>query len=336
MNRLRLLLAAFVIAPSLPSPAGDKPALILQQTVTEGLKATGLDLKNPVAVFAAVFAQLPGEVNVYPTENYFYWQLYCDGREIRGNIRLPSGQREKGILCLGYSEFDEFPADEGPEPEISASKYFNQEDGVEVSCPDGFTSVVNYRGKSVTFHFHRIPQLPPKKFTLPPNEKFVERTCDESGFQFFLLYNTAGKYFLWVLNEEAPVPDHLHPMAGDLLLGRRSGFVFWTDKANGSRKVLAAVREDSVVRNDAFDGPFDQLADNYADQSEIRKYIEEALPSCKDRVDKWGYFTDTAEPKRVALNNYGTWQSVPETLEFLEKARKSGDVLKFISKAGSN
>jgi hypothetical protein len=334
MNAFRLIVPAAVsLATSLRSAAGS-PALVLQQTITEGLKAGGLDLKDPVAVFGTVFAQLPAEVTVYPTENYYYWQLYCNGREIRGNIRLPSGQREKGILCLGYAEFDEFPAAGGPEREILASKYFSREDGVDITCPDGFTSIVKYKRKSVTFHFHRIPQLPPKRFALPADEVFVERTCDESGFQFFLLYNTASKYFLWVLNEEVPVPDHFHPLADGVLLGRRSGFVFWTDKTNGSRKVLAAVREESVDRNDSFDGPFDQLADNYADQTGIRKYIELALPSCKDRIDKWGYFTDAPEPKRVALNNYGTWHSVSEVLEFMDEAQRFGDIRKFISKSG--
>jgi hypothetical protein len=336
MNRCSLLFSLALLPTSLPSPAGDKPALTLQQTVLEGLKTTGLDLKDPVAVFATVFAQLPGDVKVYPTENYYYWQLYCEGREIRGNIRLPSGQREKGILCLGYSEFDEFPADEGPEPEISNAKYFSRKDGVEVTCPDAFTSVVKYRDKSVTFHFHQLPQLPPKMFPLAPDEVFVERTCDESGFQFFLLFNTTGKYFLWILNEEVPVPDHFQPLAENALLGRRSGFLFWIDTARGGRKMLAAVREDSVARNDYFDGPFDQLADNYADQANVRKYIEEAIPSCRNHVDKWGYFTDHRAPKRVALNSYGNWHFVTEAVEFLEKARKSGDIRKFISEAGKD
>lgn len=334
MNRLRLLSAVLFLTVPLYCPAGNKPLVVLQQSVTEGFKATDIDLKNPAAVFASVFGQLPPEVTVYPTENYYYWQLYCDGREIRGNIRLASGLREKGILSFGYAEFDEFPADEGPEPEISESKYFTSGDGVEVTCPDAFTSMVKYKGKSVTFHLHRLPQIPPKSFTLPSGEEFVERTCDESGFQFFLLYNTTGKYFLWVLNTEAPVPDHLHPVGDGALLGRRSGFLFWTDKANGNRKVLAAVRDASVVRNDYFDGPFDQLADNYADQSGIRKRMEESLPHCKGRIDKWGYYTDVSPPKRVALTNYGTWHFLPDALEFLKKAKDSGDVLKFISLSG--
>ena len=229
-------LTLLTLALSPASFSAPPPALVLQQNLTEGLREKGPDLKDPMAVFAAVFSRLPAEVMVYPTENYYYWQMFTDGREIRGNIRLPSGEREKCRLCLGYAEFHEFPADEGPAPEISASKYLGRDDGVEITCPDGFTSVVKYREKSVTFHFHKLPQLPPKRFTLPPDETFVERTCDESGFQFFLLYNTAGKYFMWVLNEEAPVPDHFHLLADGVLLGRRSGFLFWVDAARGGRE----------------------------------------------------------------------------------------------------
>ena len=108
---------------------------------------------------------------------------------------------------------------------------------------------------------------------------------------------------------------------------------FWIDRAHGGRKVLAAVRQASVERNDWFDGPFDQLADNYADQTNIRHYIEEALPDCRGRIDKWGYFTDEGDrPNRVALNNYGTWVTTADAVKFFGRALKSGDVRQFISR----
>jgi hypothetical protein len=333
MNRLLLPLA--VTIPFWPSAAEESPAVVFRETMLRGLHARGLNLKDTRAVFAAVFAQLPAEVSVQPTENYYYWQLFCDGREVRGNIRLPSGQREKGTLCLGYAEFDEFPNDGGPEPELSEWKYFGRADGVDVTCPDKFSSVVTFAGKAVTFRFLQLPQVPPKRFPLPPDEQFIERTFDESGIQFFLLYNTRNKYFLWVLNDEAEVPDHFYPLEPDIVIGRRTGFAFWIDRANGNRKVLAAVRHASVERNDCCDGPFDQLADNYADETNIRHFIVEAIPACRDRIDKWGYFTDQGEnPQRVALNAYGTWTKAAEIADFARRGKATGDFLQFISRAG--
>jgi len=335
MNRPALLSLLSLIVLFVPALAKEQPTLVLQNNVTNGLRIHSIDLKNPAVVFAAVFAQLPDEVLVLPTENYCYWQLYCDGREIRGNLRLASGLREKGILSLGYAEFDEFPGDGGPEPEVSEAKYFDKADGVEVTCPDPFTAKVSYRGKSVTFRLHRLEQSPPRKYQLPPDERFLERTYDESGFQFHLLYNKEKKYFLWVLDEEVRAPDHFETVADDFLLGRRSGFVFWIDRANGARKVLAAVRQASVARNDWFDGPFDQLADNYAEQTNIRHYIEEACPECRGRIDKWGYFTDEGDrPNRVALNSYGTWSTVTDVVAFVERGQKSGDLRRYIAGVG--
>jgi hypothetical protein len=60
---------------------------------------------------------------------------------------------------------------------------------------------------------------------------FVQRTFDKSGYQFFLLFNEKSNYLFWVLNEEPGVPDVLEPAGEDLLVGRRSGFAFWVDKA---------------------------------------------------------------------------------------------------------
>ena len=45
------------------------------------------------------------------------------------------------------------------------------------------------------------------------------------------------------------------------------------ESANGGRKILAAIRGQSAVRNDYYDGPFDQLADNYVDEIPISEYI---------------------------------------------------------------
>src|SRR5262245_7942300 len=104
MCRLFILLTLVFRLWLLPTFAGDRPALVLQETLSRGLGVRGVNLQDPGEVFAVVFDQLPAEVKVMPTENYFYWQLFCDGREIRGNIRLPSGQREKGILSFGYAE----------------------------------------------------------------------------------------------------------------------------------------------------------------------------------------------------------------------------------------
>ena len=45
-------------------------------------------LDDPKEVFARVFEQLESEVIVYPTENYYYFSFFANGRKYSGNLRL--------------------------------------------------------------------------------------------------------------------------------------------------------------------------------------------------------------------------------------------------------
>lgn len=259
--------------PVVESSSEANPAaanLLFNEEIIEGLSDDAVDVEDVDAVFWRVFSGLPDEVTVYPSENYYYFILFSDNMQIGGNIRLPSGRRERGVLSFGYSEFIEFASRSGTG--VSRSKFYTKADGVDIEEIDPFTYLVQYDGKAVTFHFHQLSQEPPQSFSLGPDEVYIMRTFDESGYQFFLLYNEKENYFFWVLNEEEKVPDILVELEDDLLLGKRSGFAFWVDEAHDDRKVLMAIRRLSVTRNDYFDGPFDQLADNYADETNVAEY----------------------------------------------------------------
>jgi hypothetical protein len=313
--------------------ANSTSALVLQQSLNEGYYHEGVDLEDVDAYFWHVFSKLPADVTIYPSENYFYFIDHIAGRQIWGNIRLPAGRRERGVLSFGYSEFTEFPSGYGNY--LSRSKYFTEGDGLVVKqAGDPFTWAVTYNKKSVTFHLHKLNQEPPKLFALRTNEVFIQRTFDESGIQFFLLFNTASNYFFWVLNEEEKVPDEFSPLDKDILVGRRTGFAFWLDGEKPPRKVLATIRKISVTRNDYYDGPFDQLADNYVDQTKISQWMERAIPSIKGRIDKYGYYTDVERPSRVALSCYGTYYTQADILDFVKKAKAAPDPYHFISRGG--
>lgn len=306
--------------------------LLLNQRWIEGLYAQEVDLDDVDAVFWHIFSRLPREVTVFPSENYFYYILYVDGRQIWGNIRLPAGRRERGVLSFAYFEFVEFTGTPGSGP--SRAKFYTKADGLTLRELDPFKWEVTYNRKSVIFNLHRLSQDSPNLFPLGEDEVFVERTFDESGYQFFLLFNQRTNYFFWVLNEEEEVPDELAPVQEDLLVGRRSGFAFWVDEAHGGRKVLAAIRRLSVIRNDYYDGPFDQLADNYVEESQISEYMVKANPALEGRIDKYGYYTDTERPLRVALSAYGTYFTTTDLERFLARAKAADDPYRYISRGG--
>jgi hypothetical protein len=317
-------------------PAESTPHVVFNQELIEGTWSTGIDMSDPDAVFALVFSRLPDEVVVYPTENYYYFKIFADGRQFWGNIRLPVRQRDDGVLSFAYFEFVEFPQLRQPKRGMSQSKYMTQADGVEVARLDHLTYTVTYEGRPVVFRLNAVPQETPALFPLDECEVFVEQTFDESGYRFFLLFNEERDYFLWVLNEEQGVPDVLEAdkEIENLLIGRRSGFAFWRDDAHGGRKVLLAIRRLNSLRNDYFDGPFDQLADNWAVEAGISEYMQLAAPGLRGKIDAYGYYTDKPRPLRVALSCYYTYLSRSDLLKFLEMARDSEDMLQFISRRG--
>jgi hypothetical protein len=309
------------------------PYVLFGQKVIEGVSSSpAVDVTDVDSVFSYIYSRLPDEVTVYPSENYYYFIIYFGGTQYWGNIRLPSGRRERGVLSFAYFEFVEFPS--VPGLGFSRSKYFTDADGVVLKELDKFTWEVRFNRKSVKFHFHQLKQQPPVSFTLGPDETFIERTFDESGMQFFLLFNTKSDYPFYVLNEEEIVPDTFEEITDNVLQGQRTGFVFWVDEARQNRKVLATIRSISVTRNDYYDGPFDQLADNYVDESHISEWMVRAYPGLKDRIDKYGYFTDTSFGSRVALSNYGTYFTIADIQNFVARALAEADPIHFFSRSG--
>lgn len=292
-----------------------------------------IEPQNVPAYFWHVFSRLPADVTVYPSENYFYFVEVLDGMEICGNIRLPAGQRDQGILSFAYEE--QVESLDKDCPRVSCARCLTKADGITIERIDPCSYSVKARGRMVIFHLHLLLQEPPKLFSMRTNEVFVERTFDESGVQFFLLFNTEKNYFFWVLNEEESVPDAFELRGEDVLIGRRTGFVFWRDRNQPGRKILCMVSKRSVFRNDPFDGPFDQLADNDAEKTKIREWMERAFPALKGRIDKYGYYTDTQQPARVALVCYGMYETLTEVDRFLNRAKASVDPGEFISRSGT-
>ncbi len=144
------------------------------------------------------------------------------------------------------------------------------------------------------------------------------------------MFNAEKNIFIWVLNEEELIPDILEPIEDDLLSGKQSGFAFWIDSANDNRKVLIAIRGQSAVRNDYYDGPFDQLADNYVDEIQISEYMQRASPSLIGRIDKYGYFTDRAQC-RVSISPYYVYFTLQSLSQFLAMAKEAENPYQFIS-----
>jgi hypothetical protein len=261
------------------------------------LCASRADEARPL--FDRLFLALPADVTILPTENYHYWTLTDGGRTYRGNLRLASGRREKGQLHFAYSD-DDFVS--------QTTRTWTAADGIHVVCADAFTVHVTVADHRVTFHLHQIEQIPPRHFALRPGETFIQRTYDESGHRFFLISQSEPDRFAWLLNEESGLPERLLAHSPGQLIGETSGFIFAIDPHVPARKTLVSVSRQHVEKNTAFDGPFDQLADNYADATRLRDHLERVIPAARGRIDRWGYFTDKPDTERVAIVPYATYR----------------------------
>ncbi len=91
----------FTVTPTQDSNAvaGDSGTyLLLNQRYLEGISSSPIDLEDVDAVFWHIFSKLPAEVTIFPSENYYYFIMYIEGRQLWGNMRLPAGRRERGVL----------------------------------------------------------------------------------------------------------------------------------------------------------------------------------------------------------------------------------------------
>jgi hypothetical protein len=281
-----------------------------------GLK---LDLSNPKEVFSFVFGRLGNEVTVYPTENYYYFEFGAQGKLIKGNIGLFADTRDNGEVNFGYEESS---ADDDVKGKIVKEVSFFAKDGIGVRRLSDFSYAITFQEKTVVFNLNQIEQRLPARIRLMPDEVFVGHSFDESGLKFFLIFNRQFNHLFWLLNDEEAMPETLTALTEDISVGNRTAFAFYIDKRN-ARKILIGVSDDAVKRNSWYDGPFDQLPDNYiaTGQIEVKKYIEAAYPYAKGKIDKFGISLADAED-RIAISAYLRYRDKSELKELIADAKK--------------
>jgi hypothetical protein len=269
--------------------AADRPRLSINEAyVEETLRATELGTSDPLSVLAFVLESLPDRVKVYPTENYYYFRFTHNGTPYAGSIRLPPGERDEGKIEFGYyKDLTEWSDAIAGDVHLIAGPA----QGLEMERLDRFAYRLTYRNKSVVFMLNDLSDVHPPAAALGADEKFLGPIFDESGVRFFLLFNTKLKLFHYVLDETARLADELSATAGAdrILVGRRTGFAFYRDHL-ADRKILIGVYEGNSRINNYFDGPFDQLPENFIQGDELRDAIVASDPSVKGQLDRLGNY----------------------------------------------
>lgn len=290
MNRnfLTKMIAACVltIVSAGVSMAASKNGVTTIQDHVESLKGTdAVDIRDPMSVFSHVFGSLEESVTVYPTENYFYFQFYKDGISYSGNIRLDTLDRDKGIANFAYfTTYNRWNNEL-----VNNFRQLGKDDGLIVEKLAPLRYRLSFAKKQVVFNLNDLSKVEPPLGKLDENEIYLGPVYDESAIQFYLVYNKRIKQFHYILNQEADFPEVLSTSQDDpkILIGHRTGFAFFRDRFH-NRLILIGIFNGNSVVNNYFDGPFDQLPDNFIVGDALRDALIDQSPELKGEIDRWG------------------------------------------------
>jgi hypothetical protein len=283
---LAMLAAIVGLMGGAAAETAERPKLFTHESyVDDVLRTTALPLDDPRAMFAYVLGALPDRVKVYPTENYYYFKFVTKGAQYAGNIRLDVSDRDQGKVHFAYYEDLAEWKDESPVTHVVLDKT----QGVSVERLDRLVYRVSSGDKTVVFQLNDLSTVVPPASTIGADERYVGPVFDDSAIRFFLVYNSKLKIFHYILDETVKVADRLVPtrLTDRILIGQRTGFAFYRD-AFRDRKILIGVFEGNGRINNYFDGPFDQLPDNFIAGDTLRNIILEIEPGLAGKIDRLG------------------------------------------------
>ncbi len=303
----KFLALAFVLVLALcggedSASAQERPRLHTNETYVEEITTRApLNVGDAMAVFAYVLESLPERVKVYPTENHYYFSFIHDGVRYAGNIKLDARTRDQGRVHFAYYEdvatvqADSFAAD----VMLDASR----EVSVEKAAPLAYR--LTYRSKSVVFELNDLADAKPPAAAIASDEVFIGPVFDESGVRFFLMFNARLKIFLYVLDETVRAADRFTAIAGNdrIRVGKRTEFALYRDHRL-DRKILIGALEANVAANNYFDGPFDQMPDNFNDGETLQRALLAAHPYLAGKIDRFGAFSDGSRFAIVPYMHY--------------------------------
>jgi hypothetical protein len=314
---MRRLLAAAAIGAAFAVPTGtvvaqpqSRPQLVTNEAaIVEAMRPAAFDIKDPMAVLAYVLESLPGRVTVYPTENYYYFKFVHAGVPIAGNFRFDPRDRDKGKVYFGYYEDNADWKKDGFEQALELDGRHN----VVVERAENLVYRITYRATSVLFALNDVSQIKPPPGAIGPDERLIGPVFDESAVRFFLVYNSRARVFHYILDETATMSDQPEPSrrTDRILIGKRTGFAYYRDHRL-DRKILIGVFEQNVRLNNYFDGPFDQLPDNFIEGETLRQAIIESDPEVRGKIDRLGYFQN--DESRYAISPYMQYRSESDLL----------------------
>ena len=303
--------------------SADHPRIYTNETfVEDATRATTLPTSDLMAMLAFVLGSLPDTVHVYPTENYYYFFFYHNSIRYAGNIRLDASDRDEGKLHFAYYEERSEYAKASP---VQYQK-LDKSNGVTVEKLERLVYRVSYGEKSVVFRLNDLSEVKPPANIMGPDEKYIGPVFDESAIRFFLIFNKRLKLFHYVLDETIAVADQFvrAKKISRILIGKRTGFAFYQDYRL-KRMILIGVFEGNVRVNNYFDGPFDQLPDNFIEGEALREAIHEVEPNLAWEINRFGGVPNGNRILIVPYVNYRTEEDFRPFHDCATRRRRADD-----------
>lgn len=270
------------------------------------------DIKDSMAVLRFVLASLRDRVTVYPTENYYYFKFVHGGVPYAGNLRLDPRNRDEGKIYFGYYE----ERTDGADDVFGHVLLLGSEHKVTVERVENLLYRVTFEGRSVLFALNDVSNIKPPLGIVGPDERLIGPVFDESAVRFFLVFNAKAKVFHFILDETTAKPtDVLERIkqTDRILVGKRTGFAYYRDHKI-ERKILIGVSDYNATVNNYFDGPFDQLPENFIEGETLRQAIIESEPEIKGQIDRLGHLPDGET--RYAITPYMQYRAVGDLAIF--------------------
>jgi hypothetical protein len=294
-----------------------------QQMIEELLEPNDLAIANPNAVFEAVFQALPAKVTVYPTESYYYFTFPYKGIIYAGNLRFDAWDQFDGKVHFAY--FPEYAFWRKPLDPVH--KKMGPDDGVQVTRVDKFHYKIAFKGRTVDFGIPDLSNIKPAPGMVRDDETYIGPIWDESGVRFFLVFNKTAKTFLYLLNDNPKMDQYEQAqLSADVTVGMRTSFAFYKDKL-AERQILIGAFLGNTQLNNYFDGPFDQLPDNYIEGDTLIDALLLIDPSMKGKVDRYG--SDPSGEVRYAITTYKYYGDVDDLKAIVDCAAKESDPARY-------
>ena len=276
---------------------------------------------DPYSVLYDLFRQISPKATVYPSENYYYFAFYRGGDSYSGSLRLSAGTRDEGILEFAcYKTITSWHKTALSDTVI---KYLKKSDGLVLRKENRFAYSASFRGIKVEFLLNRINQ-DPKNIPLAADEEFVGRLLDDSGVMFALIYNRPQKVFYYILDENGEAHEPLTAIRNNAYISARTGFVYARDDLL-HRYILFAVNAQEMFDNTPYDGPFDQLPENYFAELKFWSFVFDSNPRLAGEISKNGEFFGLKPPIIYGVVAYRQY-ILKEDMDFIDACvRKHAD-----------